>query len=864
MEKDKSSPKLESEQAPSPTDKNIESNAFSPPSQDSLSPTVKQSLFTKNSETSHKALLLNVETAQSNQHTRSPAAESPGTSQLSSSAAAEALPSTLRSPSPMRISGTSELSVSAAVETAQSSLHSPSPVLTATKTSQLSSPFAVETPQSSLLHSSSPTGEAPQTNQLSSPAAVETPQKSQHSPVQPVTVTVEIHRASEHVSSAVETSPTSYHSLFVNDERSQSSRLSSPPVTESSPSSQNSQFLTVETSLTDKKRQSTTSVQTDDFFPSNALHIKDKKTLTRSTISSPVSTTNLRKPTQMSTLVEETLSPPHRYSSYVSSTDLSDHKSTQEESETHEKQENMATEVLCEHAERFRMRLIRHFRLLENLNEMEIILETPKYHPVDILNDAIRLELLEHNPYALVKFASIPRKIGAITKQERRWRRIRCRETNYPPLDLWANWVVGSNWFQNIVLLVIFLNAIVLIVEGEISSRIYSDPSLVLAVQIIRTIDYCCLWIFVLEIFLKWIDDFKIFWKSGWNQLDFIVTVVSFLPDILQWLTRNSQVNTGSTLFATLGIFRVLRIIRLMKVVSRFEQARIILLSVSKAFSAMSFILLLLALFMWIFALMGQVIFARYTRFDGRESGIQLTYQKAFSNILWSFATLFQLMTLDHWLAVLKDLLRVMTDAYDSIVTILFLMGWIWIGSFVFKNIFAGIMVNNFQTIRNDLHWEKKEKEAKYEVDKFKKEITEGVLVGESLSLEQVKGGLAGRSVADLLENTKGEGDLEEGKLMTSVQAFKVPSGLSLISYLSNLTPQRDQLLPKDKFKKAKWENIVQRHMELTHMIPGEILWSRDILFRYFQTMELMQENLKERTEIIKLLNLAVLQLHDQ
>jgi len=34
----------------------------------------------------------------------------------------------------------------------------------------------------------------------------------------------------------------------------------------------------------------------------------------------------------------------------------------------------------------------------------------------------------------------------------------------------------------------------------------------------------------------------------------------------------------------------------------------------------------------------------------------------------------------------------------------------------VFKNVFAGIMVNNFQTIRNDIYWEKKEKEAKQEV----------------------------------------------------------------------------------------------------------------------------------------------------
>ena len=526
------------------------------------------------------------------------------------------------------------------------------------------------------------------------------------------------------------------------------------------------------------------------------------------------------------------------------------------------KPEYAPTEVLCEQAERFRMRLIRHFRLLENLNEMEIILETPKYHPIDILDDATRRELLENNPYALVKLNTVSKRYRILTKQARRWKRIQCRETSYPPLDLWANWVVESNWFQHCVLLVILVDAILLIVDGEIGIQELNDSYTLTVVQTIRTFDYCCLWIFLLEIFFKWIDDFKLFWKNGWNQLDFCVTVVSVLPDILQWFTTNSQVNTGSTLFSTLGFLRVLRITRLLKIVSRFEQARIILLSVSKAFSAMSFILLLLALLMWIFALAGQVLFVRYTRFDGRPTGLQLSYQSAFSDILWSFATLFQLMTLDHWLATLTDILKVMIGSYESITTVVFILAWIWVGSFVFKNIFAGIMVNNFQTIRNDLHWEKKEREAKLEVDKFKKEIAEGVVNAESI--EKVKGGIPTLSSLDFQADDIRTDDetayVEEGKNL-SAQAFKVPSALSLMSRYSTVTPI--EKLPKDKYKKAKWENIVQRHIELSDKIPGEFLWSRDLLFRYFQTMEMMQENLKERSQILQYLNLAILQMHD-
>ncbi|CAK8695034.1 unnamed protein product [Clavelina lepadiformis] len=312
------------------------------------------------------------------------------------------------------------------------------------------------------------------------------------------------------------------------------------------------------------------------------------------------------------------------------------------------KAKNRPVEFLTSYAERFRMRLIRDFRLLENVNEMEQGLEAPKYHPNDIENEHCRNRILSENPYALVKFSPISKLTGIVSKQERRWKRIKCRETAYPPLDMWANWVVESNPFQNFMLVLILVNAVLLVVDAEIGES--TDPQLINVVRIIRTCDYCCLWIFVIEIVLKWIDDFKTFWKNVWNELDFYITIVSILPEVIRWFNGDA---ISSSLMSSLSFLRVLRITRLLKMVSRFEQARIILMSVSKAFSAMSFILLLLALFMWMFALMGEVIFGRYTQYDGRTEGIRLIYQKAFSGILWSFATLFQLMTLDHWLETL-------------------------------------------------------------------------------------------------------------------------------------------------------------------------------------------------------------------
>ena len=36
--------------------------------------------------------------------------------------------------------------------------------------------------------------------------------------------------------------------------------------------------------------------------------------------------------------------------------------------------------------------------------------------------------------------------------------------------------------------------------------------------------DYCALAVYLIEIVLKWIDSFWLFWKNRWNVFDFVIT----------------------------------------------------------------------------------------------------------------------------------------------------------------------------------------------------------------------------------------------------------------------------------------------------------------------------------------------------
>jgi hypothetical protein len=43
---------------------------------------------------------------------------------------------------------------------------------------------------------------------------------------------------------------------------------------------------------------------------------------------------------------------------------------------------------------------------------------------------------------------------------------------------------------------------------------------------LLNVFDYITLVVFVMEIIIKWVDGFWVFWKNGWNNFDFFVTAM--------------------------------------------------------------------------------------------------------------------------------------------------------------------------------------------------------------------------------------------------------------------------------------------------------------------------------------------------
>ncbi|RXM94811.1 Cation channel sperm-associated protein 2 [Acipenser ruthenus] len=385
-----------------------------------------------------------------------------------------------------------------------------------------------------------------------------------------------------------------------------------------------------------------------------------------------------------------------------------------------------------------------------------------------------------------MRFEICPLRCSVITDQDRRRNRLKNRCAYYPPLNMWAHWVL-EKVFDNM------------------------DPSMDMLKLALDVLDWSILDIFLIEILLKWIDNFVSFWKSTWNIFDFVVTVLSILPELMK-----AQEGLNSSNLDFVKLIRIFRILRSLKMVSKFRQVRIIVLAISKAFKAMSFILLLLVVFTYIFAVAGVIFFQSYTRSDRPD----LIYNKNFKDIPSTFVTLFILFTMDHWYALLQDTRKVAD--LDQAICGLYIILWLLIGSFIFRNIFVGIMVNNFQMIRNDLSKEVKQIEIQQRADLFKAEI-----------------------INSPAQDPPPEGSSEE------------PSSEQTATELPVHTV-------KPTASATDWNAYVEDNLSVMRDQEEDekVTWPRDSLFRYFELLEKLQYNLETRKRLQNVAAQALMNFH--
>jgi voltage-gated sodium channel len=212
--------------------------------------------------------------------------------------------------------------------------------------------------------------------------------------------------------------------------------------------------------------------------------------------------------------------------------------------------------------------------------------------------------------------------------------------------------LIESSRFQNVILAVIIINAI--IIGMETSPAMMEQFGGILIV-----LDTIALGIFIVEILLKLFVYRLSFFKNGWNVFDFVIVAVALLP-------------TGGNL----SVLRALRILRALRLVSAMPKMRKVVQGLFAAIPSMGTVILLLGLVFYIAAVMATKLF-------GGE------FPQWFGSIGDSLYSLFQIMTLESWsMGIVRPIMEIYPWAW------VFFVPFVLVTSFVVLNLFIAIIVN--------------------------------------------------------------------------------------------------------------------------------------------------------------------------
>ena len=229
-------------------------------------------------------------------------------------------------------------------------------------------------------------------------------------------------------------------------------------------------------------------------------------------------------------------------------------------------------------------------------------------------------------------------------------------------IDLFIK-IRNNNLFEAFVVSVILISAL------SIGFRTF-DMEMQVYLVYLNYLDYFITLFFLVEILIRIIAERNIlrFFKQGWNVFDFSVVVISLIP------IDNSE---------TVLLARLIRIFRLMRLISFIPQFRILIEALIQSNPRVGYVLLFMFVIFYIYAAIGSLLFSEI---DPLRWG----------NIALAMLTLFQTATLEGW----PDLLYAAFEVYPW--SWLFFVSFIIINSFIFMNMIIGVIIDVISRSNDD------------------------------------------------------------------------------------------------------------------------------------------------------------------
>ncbi|XP_004425827.1 PREDICTED: cation channel sperm-associated protein 4 [Ceratotherium simum simum] len=189
--------------------------------------------------------------------------------------------------------------------------------------------------------------------------------------------------------------------------------------------------------------------------------------------------------------------------------------------------------------------------------------------------------------------------------------------------------------------------------------------------ELFSTIDDIVLTILICEVLLGWLNGFWIFWKDGWNILNFLIIFILLLGFFINELS-------------VISITYTLRVLRLVHVCMTVEPLARIIRVILQSVPDMANIMALILFFMLVFSVFGVTLFG----------GFVPTH---FQNMQVALYTLFICITQDGWVDIYSDFQMETREYAMEIGGAIYFAIFITIGAFIGVNLLVVVVTTNLE-----------------------------------------------------------------------------------------------------------------------------------------------------------------------
>ena len=249
--------------------------------------------------------------------------------------------------------------------------------------------------------------------------------------------------------------------------------------------------------------------------------------------------------------------------------------------------------------------------------------------------------------------------------------------------------VVDGPTVNFILLASVFLNTLVMALDGLLPDSISFE------VQVVNLIFTS---VFILELIFKLIGyGIRNYCKDAFNVFDAFVVSLSLVELAINFTSYSSPFvpdnagKGGASALRAVRIFRIFRVLRVSRLLRKLHFMKVIIQVIKGTAEQFAYIALLMFLFVFIFALLGTQVFGGTYQFMKSPTDVRW----GFNSFQSAFFTSFIILTLENWNSLLYDHLR---TTVSPPLTAIFFIVWIFIGNYIFLNLFLAILLDGFES----------------------------------------------------------------------------------------------------------------------------------------------------------------------